>query len=215
LRHRAPNVMRMIARFNSISFWVARLIVNEERLRSRVKMMTKILRFAQALYKENNLNSLLAVVSGLNNAAIHRLKYTQEDLASRDTEAMVKFGSLLSSHMGYKNYRARVHTINPPLIPYLGIYLTDLTFIEEGNQDYIEGKLINFKKREMTFNVISEMQQYQQEPYKFEVNDPLIAYLAELPIVESDQKSLEREHKELFDLSLLREPRSAMKSELV
>jgi RasGEF domain len=65
-----------------ISFWVARLIVNEERLRSRAKMMTKIIRFAQALYKENNLNSLLAVVSGLNNAAIHRLKFTQEDVFS-------------------------------------------------------------------------------------------------------------------------------------
>lgn len=54
--------------------------MNEERLKSRTKMMTKLIRFAQALHRENNLNSLLAVVSGLNNAAIHRLKFTQEDV---------------------------------------------------------------------------------------------------------------------------------------
>jgi len=214
LRHRSPNVMRMISRFNSISFWVARLLVNEERLRYRVKMMTKLIRFAQALYKENNLNSLLAVVSGLNNAAIHRLKFTMEELSNKDVESLAKFGSLLSSDMGYKNYRARVHTINPPLIPYLGIYLTDLTFIEEGNNDFVENKLINFKKREMIFNVISEIQQYQQEAYRYEINESLIAYLAELPVIEADPKALEREHKELYDLSLQREPRNANKADL-
>lgn len=44
-------------------------------------------------------------------------------LSSKDVESLAKFGSLLSSDMGYKNYRARVHTINPPLIPYLYIFI--------------------------------------------------------------------------------------------
>lgn len=56
---------------------------------------------------------------------------------------------------------------------------------------------------------------YQQEAYKYETNEALINYLAELPVLEADQKALEREHKDLYDLSLQREPRNTIKSDLV
>lgn len=55
-------------------------MLNEEKLKSRAKMMTKIIRLATALYKENNLNSLLAIVAGLNNSAVHRLGFTREEV---------------------------------------------------------------------------------------------------------------------------------------
>lgn len=44
-------------------------------------------------------------------------KYLQ--LSNKDAEALAKFGMLMSSDKGYKNYRNRIHSINPPLIPYL------------------------------------------------------------------------------------------------
>lgn len=44
------------------------------------------------------------------------------------------------------------------------MYLTDLTFIEEGNPDMI-GALINFDKRRRIASVIKDIQQYQQEIY--------------------------------------------------
>jgi son of sevenless-like protein len=40
------------------------------------------------------------------------------------------------------------------------MYLTDLTFLEEGNPDKI-GELINFDKRRRVAAVIKEIQQYQ------------------------------------------------------
>jgi len=214
LRYRASHVLRMISRFNAISNWVAHIILNEERLKGRAKVTSKIIKIAQALHRCCNFNSLLAVMAGLNNSAVHRLRFTFEEISSKDLEIMKTFGELMSSDKGYKNYRSAIHNVNPPLIPYLGVYLTDLTFIEDGNPDRVPDKpdgLINFRKRDMIYDVILEIQQYQHMQYKYEPVDSIIAYLSEIPIIE-DTKAMD---SELYDISLQREPRSCVKGDIV
>ena len=41
---------------------------------------------------------------------------------------------------------------DPPSIPYLGIYLSDLTFIDEGTPNFTEKGLLNFAKMRMVKN---------------------------------------------------------------
>jgi len=73
--------------------------------------------------------------------------------------------SLMAPEANFNKLRRHLHqNISPPCIPYLGMYLTDLTFIEEGNPDMI-GELINFDKRRRVAVVIKEIQGYQQDPY--------------------------------------------------
>jgi len=45
------------------------------------------------------------------------------------------------------------------------MYLTDLTFIEDGNVDEIQDGLINFNKRKMIAATILEIQSYQEPPF--------------------------------------------------
>jgi len=48
------------------------------------------------------------------------------------------------------------------------VYLTDLTFLEDGNKDLVPGTdLINFNKRRKVAAVIAEIHQYQQLWFKF------------------------------------------------
>ena len=47
----------------------------------------------------------------------------------------------------YKRYRDRLSTIPTPAVPYIGVFLKDLTFICDGNPDYLRGGLINVHKR--------------------------------------------------------------------
>ena len=56
----------------------------------------------------------------------------------------------------------------PPCIPFLGVYLTDLTFVEDGNPDKVQG-LVNFRKRQLEYDVIIQVLKFQQVAYNFKL----------------------------------------------
>ena len=62
---------------------------------------------------------------------------------------MEKLQSLVSSDGRYRNLRDSLHRTDPPCIPYLGMYLSDLTFIEEGTPNFTDNGLLNFAKMRM------------------------------------------------------------------
>ena len=59
------------------------------------------------------------------------------------------------------------------------MYLTDLTFIEDGNSEKL-GELYNFSKRIFVSNVIQEIQQYQQYPYNLQTVTGIQSYFNSL-----------------------------------
>ena len=91
----------------------------------------------------------------------------------------------------------------PPCVPFLGVFLTDLTMIEDGNPDMITHAvpLINFVKRRKVAEVIGAIQRYQSTPYNFEVVPVIRDYLI-------DASSRAMGESELYDASLVLEPRA-------
>lgn len=83
----------------------------------------------------------------------------------------------------------------------LGVYLTDLTFIEDGIPSLIKRTpLINFAKRAKTAEVIRDIQQYQNVPYPLKPVEDLQQY------IRSNMQAAGDVH-EMYDKSLLVEPR--------
>jgi Ras-specific guanine nucleotide-releasing factor 1/Ras-specific guanine nucleotide-releasing factor 2 len=71
----------------------------------------------------------------------------------------------------------------------IGIFLKDLTFLEVGNSDTLgdNPKMINFDKLRMIAEVLTEMKNYQQISYDFEVVRELEVYLANMVILSESQ----------------------------
>lgn len=84
---------------------------------------------------------------------------------------------------------------------YPGVYLTDLTFIEDGIPSVIKRtNLINFAKRAKTAEVIRDIQQYQNVPYPLKPVGDLQDYVL------SNMQAAGDVH-EMYDKSLQVEPR--------
>jgi hypothetical protein len=96
-----------------------------------------------------------------------------------------------------------IHSVNPPCIPFLGIYLQDLTFIEDGNPDIIKQStnLINFAKQQKSAEVIREIKQFQSPPYIFQ-------YVPEIQEFVRFQLNASRDVDYLYERSLELEPRA-------
>ena len=85
-------------------------------------------------------------------------------------------------------------------------------FLEEGNADFLQDtNLINFSKRRKVAEIISEIQQYQNQPYCLSTHKKLRKFLENLdPFPESTEKEVT---DYLWSKSMVIEPRQAGEAE--
>jgi hypothetical protein len=204
-QHKAPNVLSMIAHSNDVSLWIATLILEPARVKLRAKRFAKLIKVAEQLRTLNNFSMLMAFLAGFNNSSVSRLRFTKQLLPKRSTDVLAELEAVMSVEKSSQSYRAALHNSNPPCIPYLGTYLSDLTFIDEGNPDMLNG-LINMGKRMLTHRVISEIQRYQLIGYALKHVPTVSKFIKDIP--SRDEKVF---GPQLYDISMSREPRGAEK----
>jgi len=198
----SPNICRMIQRSNTVPMWVATQILahTDGNVRMRSEMVTLFIQIAKECNKLNNFNAVMEILAGLSLSPIHRLAKTWEGVSKKDVSKMDDLNSLMTVTGNWALYRSTLKRRNPPCIPYFGMYLTDLTFIEDGHPDFLEGsgKYINFIKCRQMAVVIQDIQQYQQKCYSFHQVPIIYDYLNKLEHLDEDA---------LYNLSLEAEPR--------
>jgi len=204
-QNRCPNLMKMINNFNYISSGICGLILSESKVANRRTVMWKLISVCQELQKLNNYNSLMAFFSAFNNSAISRLKWTIEKLPPSAKKFLSEIEELMSMEGSYKKYRYEIGRAIPPVIPYIGVFLSDLTFMEDGNPDNVGG-LINFFKRRIIATVVRSVEQMQKTGYQFAALPDVQKLLKNMPTLDDEQ---------LYERSLQLEPRNAKKSAIV
>ncbi|XP_056888145.1 LOW QUALITY PROTEIN: ras-specific guanine nucleotide-releasing factor 2-like [Takifugu flavidus] len=196
---RTPYIMKTSQHFNDMSNLVASQIMTHTDVGSRASSIEKWVAVADICRCLNNYNGVLEITSALNRSAIYRLKKTWAKVSKQAKALMDKLQKTVSSEGRFKNLRETLKNCNPPCVPYLGMYLTDLAFIEEGTPNFTEEGLVNFSKMRMISHIIREIRQFQQTPYRIEHQAKVTQYLLD--------KTLIMDEDTLYDLSLKIEPR--------
>lgn len=175
---RAPNVGAMTLNTNKLSALVGDSILRHGlNAKQRKNILKQWIKIGDKCLELGNFNSLLTIVSALQSVSIMRLRKTWEMLSPRYQDLFASLKAIVLPEKNFVAYRSRIRQQDIPCVPYLGVYLTDLTFIEEGNADkrlYVpQGgdspsvSVINFDKHARTAKIIGEIQRFQI-PYRLQ-----------------------------------------------
>ncbi|GAM18179.1 hypothetical protein SAMD00019534_013540 [Acytostelium subglobosum LB1] len=213
---RSPNLMKFIERSNTLSYWVATEIVLSNDMKQRTKVLKRFIIIASILRKMNAWNPLMGIMLGLSLGSVQRLKRTWETLPKHVLEFYEVLSKETSATQNYANYRKALQTPTYPSIPYFAIYLRDLTFIEEGNNDYLSNGFINFTKMKMISKVLTEIHRFQSVPYRLIKIEPVQQILTNPSVVLKDievrhldggmnQRSILTRQQQLYKASKIQE----------
>lgn len=133
----SPN-LKLIQRHSTLlSYWIRKCIVEAEDIEKRSAIYNRAIEIMGVLRELNNFEGLLNIGSAIKSASIARLKHTEKTLTSTTEKIVYDYDQIHCGGHLIKLEKA-LKSCNPPCIPYLGIYVTRLIHIKEGNKTYIE-----------------------------------------------------------------------------
>lgn len=156
------NLDGMINAFNKIGYWVPTTVCTQPDLKTRVKIIEKFIKVAKHCLTMKNYNMSMAIYSGLNGSAVSRLKQTWAQIEPKRLKILQELEIAFSPTQNYKNYRANLESTEmEPCIPVVSIFLKDLTFMNDGNQKFVEPGMINFGKAKTMYIAVLDFLKYR------------------------------------------------------
>ncbi|KAI2464608.1 ras GEF [Annulohypoxylon bovei var. microspora] len=211
----SPNVKAMSSFSTDLSNLVADTILQYPEVKKRAIIIKQWIKIAHQCLELNNYDGLMAIVCSLNNSIISRLRKTWDLVSPKRREMLKALQAVVEPANNNKMLRARLQSHVPPCLPFLGMFLTDLTFVDIGNPatKQLPGAssndngltVINFDKHTRTAKIIGELQRFQI-PYRLtEIPDMQEWIQAQVTRVkELDQGNVQVSY---YRKSLLLEPR--------
>ncbi|KAJ3182279.1 RasGEF [Gaertneriomyces sp. JEL0708] len=128
---RTPSIVAATQHFNKITLWVTHEIVSSVKIKRRLQLLSHFINVAKCCLDLNNFNGLRSITAGLQATPVHRLERTWAMVGRRERAAFDKLCELMSPLRNSEAYRKRLAESKVPCVPYLGTWLSDLTFLNE------------------------------------------------------------------------------------
>jgi hypothetical protein len=203
LAPQCPNLLEMIGAFNQVSSFITGEVLSADL--DRPAMLAFCARLAHALATPplNNFQATMAVLGALGSSGVSRLKTSWASVPKEVMELYERTTGLLALTSNMKALRDRCQELwstGATCIPYVGMYLSDLTFIEEGNAASTGDGLINWERRRQQTTAIDELLRFQSRPFDHEE----VSFIAEFV-----QFGCRLDENDAYALSLMVEGRAA------
>ncbi|KUI67590.1 Cell division control protein 25 [Cytospora mali] len=210
----SPNVKAMTALSTDLSNYVAETILHYNEVKKRAAVIKQWIKIGHQCLELHNYDALMAIICSLNSSTITRLRKTWDIVSPKRREMLKALQAVVEPAQNHKALRGQLAEHVPPCLPFQGMFLTDLTFVDIGNPatkqlQGADGKdmtVINYDKHSRTAKIIGELQRFQVSYRLTELPDMQDWIQAELDRVrESDPKK--NVQVSYYRKSLLLEPR--------
>lgn len=202
------NVKAVTSLSTVITGWVAESILNEQDMKKRTTLIKFFIKVADRCTSLHNYSTSRSILAALDSSTIARLHQTWAGVAQKSKTQLEALRKLADHGRNYHEYRSRLRNTSPPAVPFLGLYLTDVTFCREGNPSHRASplnnskKLLNFNKYHKLARIVQDMQRFQL-PYNLKAIQEVQDYLN--ASFENSKRS--GDFQDLYRRSLLVEPK--------
>jgi RasGEF domain len=203
----APHVTMLAALFNRVAAWVATEVLLPDAPKRRVAALRFFVRLAKALLKLANFEGVMAVVAGLNNVAVLRLKGTWAALPAKYVQSFDKIELLMSPRANFREYKLELASRRrkeppPPAVPYVAPLLRDIVHLYDGNRDRLaSADNVDFDVLQMLGRQLQQFKTYQRLPFMLSADPEIRFLLVNAPVLIDDDL--------LYRMSLMRQQPSS------
>lgn len=172
-KERRSQTVRTLARISTdLANMVTHTILYNEEVKKRSAVLRHWIRVAGCCNELSNYDSLMAIVCALNSSTVSRLKRTWALVPGKQQESFKELSLVVDTHRNYGALRQKLQACQLPCLPFVGMFLSDLTFVDAGNPNMrtlhcssgdsqSEVKCINFDKHARTVKIIEQFQSFQ------------------------------------------------------
>ncbi|KAJ3154427.1 hypothetical protein HDU89_008497 [Geranomyces variabilis] len=199
MKKTSPTLNFLISRFDKESYWVATEIVGKKDLKTRIRVLRTFIVTAKECLDAQNYFSVFAIMFGLSLSPVQRLKKTWEGISDNKKKVLADLEKFTDVSKNFKTYRDKLEASTPPLIPFLPIFIKDLTFLNDGNESRLANNEINFEKLRLITDCVKGITALAKSEYKwYNFDTDMQEYLTNPP--------LEMSMAKLQELSKIAEP---------
>jgi hypothetical protein len=174
------NLDECIRRFDRESHWVSAEVCAQTSNKDKAAMVSIFIDVAAHCVKLQNLFSVFAILGGLGFPEVSRQKKVWEMVPKRSLKCQEQLeSSLMNPSRNMKGYRDVLASLDPdlPTLPFLPVFLKDLYFMNEGNDDSVE-TMINFDNLRMIGTHVLNSQEQSTQPHTIKADPGFQTYLA-------------------------------------
>jgi len=132
---RAENVLAMSKFSTNLTNLVVDTILSADQIKKRVAVLKHWIKIAKVCLDLDNYSALMAIACSLTASAISRLRQTWDQLSPKTIAMFEEIKEVVDVSRNYATLRQRLQTPKAPCLPFVGMYLTDLTFVDVGNSN--------------------------------------------------------------------------------